>query len=87
MAFKMTGPSLYDSPLTKKTPGGAKLIKTGKKKKDNTVYNAIEAAKEAARDDKAKQSNSNTTTTTTTRTKVVKPPHERVHYTNIPGFN
>ena len=85
--FKMTGPSLYNSPLTKKTPGGARLVKTGNKKKDTTVKDAIEAAKQASRDDKTAQSNSNSVTTTRTRTKVEKPTHERVHYTDIPGFN
>tara|TARA_R110000737_G_scaffold344568_1_gene371878 strand:- start:471 stop:731 length:261 start_codon:yes stop_codon:yes gene_type:complete len=82
--FKMKGPSLYNSPLTKKTPGGATLVKTGKKKKDSTVKDAIELAKKAAKDDKS----ANTTVVVpTNRTKVEKPKSEREHYKNIPGFN
>ena len=80
--FKMKGPSLYNSPLTKKTPGGATLIKTGKKQKDSTVKDAIQAAKDAP-----SESESANVVVPTNRTKVEKPKSEREHYKNIPGFN
>ena len=62
---------------------GATLINTKKKKRDDTVKKAIEAAKNAAKNDKK----SSTNVVIPTRTKVVKPKHVRKHYKKIPGFN